>query len=620
MKLSALPYLATLALSLPVAAQGSILPYLPKDTMMAMAAPDLSVSLAEFAAMPIAKMWAEEEVQTFLADVKEMVAKQVADGLAQAKQMHAQGALPVDPDQLMKLRVQGGSFAITSLGLGMGDFGPLPKLGFLLHLDFGASAPTWNQLVQLGLGMMEAQAGDEMTKKESKVGDVVLLSYSPNDARGIEMGLNIAMVPNGILIGTLAGDVRTTVENMLNKTPGLGASPVYQSTAKQLETQGAEVEMFVRPDPMVDFLLSALRLAADQGGMDAIDMDGVERAVAAMGLRDLGAMGATSSYVDGKCVSRSFSTGGSGAKTSAHKTIDMSFLKWVPKDAAGFSAGTMDVMSYYDMLRRGLEAYDPEMAKQVLAQVDQMQEQLGFDIRNDFFGSLGDHYITWSMPMGSISSPPELAFLMKVNDEQKLVKVLTSLSKLSQGMVEIEEGEKRGLKAYQVRVNFDPTQGMGGMNPFDMFQPTFAFKNGYMVLGFSASDVKRVFTRMEREDDPKGDIRSNKEFAAVVGSIPAGVGSVAFTDWKSNFESLYQVATGLLAFVPIGDEVPIDMSLLPDSATLTKHLFGSLSYSKTDPNGTMSVSVGPWGPEVGLFAVGLIGLGAGIATSVRRGF
>lgn len=617
MKLSALPYLATLALSLPVAAQGSILPYLPKDTMMAMAAPDLSVSLAEFAAMPIAKMWAEEEVQTFLADVKEMVSKQIADGLAQAKQMHAQGALPVDPDQLMKLRVQGGSFAITSLGLGMGDFGPLPKLGFLVHLDFGASAPTWNQLVQLGLGMMEAQAGDEMTKKESKVGDVVLLSYSPNDARGIEMGLNLAMVPNGILIGTLAEDVRTTVENMLNKTPGLGASPTYQSTAKQLETKGAEVEMFVRPDPMVDFLLSALRLAADQGGMDALDMDGVERAIAAMGLRDLGAMGATSSYVDGKCVSRSFSTSGSGAKTSASKTIDMSFLKWVPKDAAGFSAGTMDVMSYYDMLRRGLEAYDPEMAKQVLAQVEQMQEQLGFDIRNDFFGSLGDHYITWSMPMGSISSPPELAFLMKVNDEQKLVKVLTNLSKLSQGMVEIEEGEKRGLKAYQVRVNFDPTQGMGGMNPFEMFQPTFAFKNGYMVLGFSASDVKRVFTRMEREDDPKGDIRSNKEFAAVVGSIPAGVGSVAFTDWKSNFESLYQVATGLLAFVPIGDEVPIDMSLLPDSATLTKHLFGSLSYSKTDPNGTMSVSVGPWGPEVGLFAVGLIGLGAGVATSMR---
>jgi hypothetical protein len=223
------------------------------------------------------------------------------------------------------------------------------------------------------------------------------------------------------------------------------------------------------------------------------------------------------------------------------------------------------------------------------------------------------------MPMGNITSAPEMAFLVKVTEEERLVKVLKNLAKLTQGMVEIEEGEKRGLKAYQVRINYDPTQGMG-MNVLEAISPTFAFKNGYMVLGFSASDVKRVFQRMDREDDPKGDIRGNKEFVAVAESMPSGLESVSFTDWKAQFESFYQMATGVLAFVPMGEEVPIDMSLLPDSGTLTKHLFGALSYSTSDPTGSRSVSVSPFGPELVLMVVGGALAGVAVVGTMRRGF
>ncbi|HEX5054598.1 MAG TPA: hypothetical protein VFZ65_22670 [Planctomycetota bacterium] len=613
MKLSLLPSLASLALlAMPAAGQGSALPYLPKQTMMAICVPDLSMSIAEFATMPLAKMWAEEEVQNFFADVKTMAKKEIDKGIAHLKEMHGKGALPFDPDQLMQLRVHGGTFAVTHLEVTMGDFGPMPKFGVVLHLDFGDSAPQWNSLLQTGLGLMEAQAGDEMVKKEAKIGEVEMLSYLPNDAKGIEMGLNIAMVPGGIVIGTLAGDVRGLVENMQAKTPVLAATEQYQATAKHLSTDGAEIEVYVHADPIVDFGVGALRLIASQSDeLKMVDMDGVERAIAAMGWNHLGSQGVTSKYVDGKCVTRSYSVSEGAGTTAAVKTIDTAFLKWVPKDAVGFSASTLDFMHVYNTLLAGLQAYDPEFAKHALDHLAEIEKQLGFSVRDDLFGSLGDHYISWSMPMGTISSAPEIAMLLKVTDEAKLVKVLKSLAQLSNGAVEIDEGEKRGLKAYQVRINFDPTRGMGGMNPLDMFQPTFAFKNGYMVAGFSASDIKRVFQRMDREDDPKGDIRSNKEFAAVANTLPAGIDSVSFTDWKSQFESLYQISTGLLAFVPLGEDVPIDMSLLPDAGTLTKHLFGSLSYGKSDSKHTESVSISPFGPEMALFLAAAIGAGAG---------
>lgn len=611
MKLISTVSLAAIAmLAAPAKAQG-ILPYLPKDTLLAMSAPDLSMSMAEFRQMPLAKMWGEEDVQTFFADIMAMAKEQIDEGMKQAKEMHEAGALPIDPAELMKLRINGGAFAMTHMGMSEGDWGPVPKFGMVLHLDFGQSAQTWNMLIQMGLGMLGAQAGDEIVRTDSKIGEIPMIQIAPAEARGVEMALNIAMVPNGILIGTLADDVKGIVQAMNAKTPVLSASPGFAAATKTLDTQGAEMQFFMAPDPMVDFGMDALAMAVEQGGLDMVDMDGVKRAMQAMGLTNLGTMAVASSYVDGKCVTKGFHAHGNGG-TAANATVNTDFLKWVPKDAVSFSAGTMDVASVYDTLLKGLQAYDQDFANMALEHLAKIEGQLGFTIRGDLFGSLGDHYISWSMPMGTISSAPEVAILVKVNNQEKLVGALKNLTALSNGMVELEEGEKRGVKSYQLVVNFDPSQGMG-INPFDMIQPTFAFKDGYMVIGFSASDVKRVFKRMDRDDDPKGDIRGNKEFMAVAGTIPQGVSSMSFTDWKANFESMYQLATGVLAFIPMPEDIPIDMSLLPDSETLTQHLFASVSYTKTDANGTSTVDVSPFGPET-LLAVGaLVGVGVGVA-------
>lgn len=620
MKLISTCSLTAIALmAAPASAQG-LLPYLPKKTMMAVSAPDLAMSLAEFQQMPMAKMWAEDEVQTFFADVMEMAQEQIGEQLDQAREMHKAGQLPIDPDELLKLRINGGTFAITELGMSEGDWGPQPNFGIVAHLDFGQSAPTWNRLIQMGLGILAAEAGDEMVRSESTIGNVKMITMAPPEEAGIEMSLNVAMVPNGILIGTLTEDIKAIVTNMTNKTPALSTSNGFAAATKNMDVSGAEMQFFMAPDPMVDFAMSALRMAVEmEDDLAMVDMDGVERAVKAMGLRNIGTMAAASSYIDGKSVTKSYHAHPNQGTTAA-TTVDTKFLKWVPKDAVSFGAGAINVGDIYDTILKGLTAYDPELAKQMLSQLAQIEGQLGFTIRGDLFGSIGDHYITWSMPMGTISSAPEVAMLLKVNNEEKLVSALKNLSALSQGMVEIEEGTKRGVKSYAVQVNIDSSEGMG-INIFDMFQPTFAFKDGYMVLGFSASDVKRVFKRMDREDNPKGDIRSNKEFMAVAGSIPQGVSSLSFTDWKADFESMYQLATGVLAFIPMPEDVPIDMSLLPDSETLTRHLFASVSYTKTDANGTETVDVSPFGPETMLMVGALVGAGAGFAAAMgSRGF
>ncbi|MCB9884405.1 MAG: hypothetical protein H6838_02880 [Planctomycetes bacterium] len=624
MNMHKLTLLTTLAaFAAPIAAQQSMMPYLPKGTMVALSAPDLKTSAAEFQQMPLAKIWREEEVQNFFADLKEMVGKQIEMGMAQAKQMHAQGALPVDPEKLMNLDVGGVEFAVTKLAFDMGDFGPKADIGLVFHMDYGAAGEQWKALLEIGLGLLEQQAGNMVTKSESMVGDVKVVSLLPNNAGGSAMGLNIAMMPNGLLVGTLTDDIKSVVANMQANKQDLGASTAYAAAAKEVQTNGAEAVTFFQFAPLVDFSMSLLKTgAAASPELAMVDIEGVERAIKAMGLRDLGTMMQADTYQGGKCISKSYHANGKAEATAAvAKPIDMSFLKWVPKQAVGVQAGKLNMMSIYDTLMVGLNAYDPEFAKMALQQLDGLEQQVGFKVRDDLFGAFGDHYISWSMPMSSIGAAPEIGMLIKVNDGERLVKVLKSMTAMSNGMVDLEEADKRGIKTYQLRVNFDPTNGMGGFNIFEMFTPTFAFKDGYLVGAFSASDVKRVFGRMDREDDPKGDIRGNKEFAAAMAGVPASVTGFSFTDWKAQFESVYQMATGLLALVPIGDDVPIDLAMLPDSATLTKHLFGGVSYTTSDASGTLTTYTGPVGPEMYLAIIALAG-GAGAAGAMiaTRGF
>ena len=609
----------------PLAAQGSILPYLPKDTIAAASMPDMPTSLAEFQTMPLAKMWAEPDVQAFVGDLVAMMRKEVDKALAQAREQHKQGALPVDPDAVMNLRMQGFTAAITKLDIGMGDLGPQPDIGLMLHFDFGATAPTWMTLLDLGLQQLEARTDGQLTRSESKVGETRVVSFAPPEESGVKFGLHIAMLGQGILVGSLLDEVNATVTAMTAKTPVLGAAPAFTTSLGSLDAKGAEIELYLRPSRIVDFAMAALGVGVEMGQTGDLELAGVERAVKAMGLRDIGPMARTTSFGDGKAVSRAVTATAEGeaaaaAATNATKTVDMSFLKWVPKDAVGFASSTLDVGWYYDALMRGIDAYDPEQGKKARERIAAMEERIGFKLRDDLVGSLGDHYVYWSLPQGSINTPPEATLLVKVTDEKRLVKALKALAELSNGRFEIEEGEKRGILAYQVRFSLDDFEGLGGMNPLEAYQPTFAFKNGYMVACFSPSDVKRAFTRLDRkEDEPKGDIRGSKEFASIAASMPQGVTSIGYTDWKSQFESWYQMATGVLGFIPMSEDVPLDMAQIPDSATLTKHLFPTVSYKRVDGKGTHTTATGPFGDEI--FVLGIAaGAAVGLFVGASGGF
>ena len=57
-------------------------------------------------------------------------------------------------------------------------------------------------------------------------------------------------------------------------------------------------------------------------------------------------------------------------------------------------------------------------------------------------------------------------------------------------------------------------------------------------------------------------------------------------------------ATSVLAFAVSQDEVPFDLTLLPEAETLSQHLYSSATWSTSNKQGFTTTSISPLGPEV----------------------
>lgn len=619
---SSLVLSALLAASQSVAQEGTFKASLPENTLFFATVPDLSTSISEMQGMPLLQMWREGEVQDFFADSLQMAKGHWAQLMEQGRALHEGGQLPFSPDELTKLRVESFSFAITSLALeARGNDEPLPRFGLIVHADFGASADIWRNVVNTGLEMMKASAGDELEHTTADVAGTVLHTFRPAHEE-IPMGLHVAFVASGIVVGTLGDEVKATVESFLGGKPRLSGTAAYREATQSLKIAGAETEVFMRPGGFVDFLVDTLDLAEANAPdfPEWLDAKGIDRVLNAIGARSVRSIAATSSYDGDRCISNTFVDAPAptrrGFFAGEDAPLDLRFLRWVPKDAVSFSGSSLALGGLWDTFESALRAYDEETAKTVLGRLKKMEEEVGLTVRDDILGSFGNELITWSMPMAAFGTAPEMAILVKVKDEARLLKSIETITALTGGTIQIEKVDRRGITVYQARLDLDFGANFGGMNPLDMIVPTFAFKDGYMVCGLSTSDVKRVFKRMEREDDPSDDIRSNPEFARYLAEVPKqGLSSVSFTDWKAQFEGMYQLLTSVLAFFPLDDNIPFDLSLIPDSATLTRHLSGSVTWQTGDARGYRSTSVGPFGPETVAILVGL-GVAGGVTAAV----
>ncbi|HMQ22512.1 MAG TPA: hypothetical protein PKE00_08495, partial [Planctomycetota bacterium] len=336
-----------------------------------------------------------------------------------------------------------------------------------------------------------------------------------------------------------------------------------------------------------------------------------------LGLNGLKAVGISSGYDEnGRGVSRSFTDLPEGERKGLFalndgSPIDMGHLAWIPQGVASFSMMRLgNFEKIYTTIMDAVTAYDEGVGEMAKGQIAQMEEGMGFNLQKDVFGAFSDELLTYSMPVSGIMATPEFVVMAGCKDSQKTLEVMKKLFALSEGVLALSEisGEE-GL--FSIDLTLD--EFGGGMDPTGMIDPTIGFKNGYMVLAFSRGDVKNAFARFEAADTPN--VRDNAAFKPYLPFIPQNADSLSFADNATSIGGLYGSLSGMVGMVPIPPEVPIDVGLLPSTEALTKHLFGSVAWSRTTAPGWEGESIGPMGPELYVGVVAL-GVGGGIAGAV----
>jgi len=170
--------------------------------------------------------------------------------------------------------------------------------------------------------------------------------------------------------------------------------------------------------------------------VEANDGDEAERVVSALGLDKVGAAVMVNGLDDKGCVTRA-SLSLNGAATGIFSWLDApplnaADLKQISATSPVAIAFKLDAAKLYDLWIDLATQIDPDSAQQMLAGVQQMEQQVGLRIRDDLLGSLGDTWRIYAQP-GPAGLMTGWTIAIKVRDRKKLEQVQNTLLAMAKG-------------------------------------------------------------------------------------------------------------------------------------------------------------------------------------------
>jgi len=190
---------------------------------------------------------------------------------------------------------------------------------------------------------------------------------------------------------------------------------------------------------------------------------------------------------------------------------------FIPADALSGQVARQNIGDIYSGLLGIINKLGPA-AMMVTMQIGQIEQQLGFKIKEDLFDSLSDEFITVSD--GTLEAPSQ-AFGVKIKDRAKLVGVLDSLKKfLGQGFgAAFEDSEYLGhtISTYKASQATAATEIGYTLTP------------DYLLFSTGKQDVlKKVLSRMKEPNGPS--IWDSPRTQELIAALPKNFYGVGVSD------------------------------------------------------------------------------------------
>jgi hypothetical protein len=266
-------------------------------------------------------------------------------------------------------------------------------------------------------------------------------------------------------------------------------------------------------------------------------------------------------------------------KLATNKVFKLSDLPAMPPDVTNFSATNLDWTALFDVAKTGVEGVmkivAPDEAKQVPAFIDQANQFLGINIRDDLLGSLDSLMMQYSSPSEGFLSLGEVT-LIKIKDVKKLQAALDNVAKKIGSFpgvpVSIKKKSYRGVELRELEVR---TPGM-------FFAPTYGIHNDWLVFSRYPQPVHGYILRAKGSLPvwtPGNRLKENLD------KFPGEYVAVSVSDPRPAVRFLFSVLPTIVAGINSVSQytnISLDVSLLPNAQEVVQHLFPNVSIATDD--------------------------------------
>ena len=266
-------------------------------------------------------------------------------------------------------------------------------------------------------------------------------------------------------------------------------------------------------------------------------------------------------------------------------------------DTLFYSVSSADLPGFYE---EGMQVLSQSGNTSIMQSVNQFQQALrthDIRMRQDILQQLGpETAVIASWRQGARS--PDVALVAETTNEDKLRPALdNAMNALKQSALgddataPWDETQTAGATLRTVHV------GSG------LFAPTYTTTSHFFILANTPDYARELVARVK---ESKPTLAASALYTASIKRLPSNGSSYGYADLRGLFEPLYAIAKS--AASQIGNNEFVDMDKLPQTETISKHLFPFVSATVSEPGRTTSTSFSPVGKSMAF----VVGVGGGI--------
>ena len=327
----------------------------------------------------------------------------------------------------------------------------------------------------------------------------------------------------------------------------------------------------------------------------------IESLIAAMGLDSVKSVCWEMHYRADGVVSGTYihtPDGGRGLFAGGASPLTDADLALIPKNPCWATAFKIDLAALYRGILAALKGLDPDTHAAAMGGIAKVEKALGFRIDEDFLSLIGDTLVLYDTPDSGGFWFTGMTAIVTVKDEEKLRertrKILKAVDDLVpdrglSGKLECKVGtlEHRGHTIEFVNVTGIPMP----------IAPAWTIHEGRLIKAFYPQMVVATLDRL-MDGDPKADsILANGDVVKARKVLGENGVGFSYIDSRAGFSSVYPFVLLLAqmgAAMAQGSGVEIDIGALPSLSTLQRHLYADVRTTRSDAQGILSLSHGPW--------------------------